>query len=80
VVVRVRLFAVMAQRAGAQEVAVDVPPGGTVAAAVDAVRRRFPGMPWPAGTMTAVNQDYAGPDRALADGDEVAVIPPVSGG
>jgi molybdopterin synthase catalytic subunit/molybdopterin converting factor small subunit len=34
----------------------------------------------PEGLLYAVNKQYAGRDRALADGDEVAVIPPVSGG
>ena len=34
----------------------------------------------PRGLLYAVNQEYAGRDRALADGDEVALIPPVSGG
>jgi molybdopterin synthase catalytic subunit len=34
----------------------------------------------PAGLLYAVNHEYAGAERELADGDEVAVIPPVSGG
>ena len=34
----------------------------------------------PAGLLYAVNKEYAEPERALADGDEVALIPPVSGG
>jgi MoaE-MoaD fusion protein len=34
----------------------------------------------PAGLLYAVNREYAGRDRALSDGDEVALIPPVSGG
>jgi molybdopterin synthase catalytic subunit/molybdopterin converting factor small subunit len=34
----------------------------------------------PAGLLYAVNREYAGADRELADGDEVALIPPVSGG
>lgn len=34
----------------------------------------------PPGLLYAVNKEYAEPDRALSDGDEVAVIPPVSGG
>jgi molybdopterin synthase catalytic subunit len=34
----------------------------------------------PPGLLYAVNREYAGPERELADGDEVALIPPVSGG
>lgn len=34
----------------------------------------------PEGLLYAVNREYAPPDRPLADGDEVALIPPVSGG
>jgi molybdopterin synthase catalytic subunit/molybdopterin converting factor small subunit len=34
----------------------------------------------PAGLLYAVNREYADPERELADGDEVALIPPVSGG
>lgn len=34
----------------------------------------------PAGVLYAVNKEYASPDRLLAEGDEVALIPPVSGG
>ena len=34
----------------------------------------------PEGLLYAVNKEYAAPDRRLADGDEVALIPPVSGG
>ena len=34
----------------------------------------------PRGLLYAVNREYAAPDRALAEGDEVALIPPVSGG
>src|SRR6476619_5103769 len=34
----------------------------------------------PPGLLYAVNREYAPTDRALADGDEVALIPPVSGG
>jgi molybdopterin converting factor small subunit len=44
------------------------------------LQRRYPRLPWPAGTMLAVNQEYAGEKTVLRDGDEVAVIPPVSGG
>lgn len=38
------------------------------------------GRPLPGNVLVAVNMDYAGPDQLLADGDEVAFFPPVTGG
>jgi molybdopterin synthase catalytic subunit/molybdopterin converting factor small subunit len=72
--VRVRLFAALRERAGWSERELD---GVTRVADV-----------WPAlglgdeppGLLYAVNREYAPPERELADGDEVALIPPVSGG
>jgi molybdopterin converting factor subunit 1 len=73
--VRVRLFAGLRERAGWGEREVDVDGGrvGDVWAALGLGDE-------PAGLMYAVNQEYAERDRQLAEGDEVAVIPPVSGG
>jgi molybdopterin synthase catalytic subunit len=73
-VIRVRLFAGLRERAGWSE------------RDVDGVARV--GDVWPVlelgdepdGLLYAVNREYAGRERALADGDEVALIPPVSGG
>jgi len=72
--VTVRLFAGLRERAGWSE------------REVEGVRRL--GEVWPAldlgtepeGLLYAVNKEYAGREHELADGDEVAVIPPVSGG
>jgi molybdopterin synthase catalytic subunit len=74
VTVRVRLFAALRERAGWSERELD---GVTRVADV-----------WPAlglgdepqGLLYAVNREYANRERELADGDEVALIPPVSGG
>ena len=74
--VRVRLFAALRERAGAGSVEVDLPDGAVV------------GDVWPAlalgdeppGLLFAVNRDYTDRRAALAPGDEVALIPPVSGG
>ena len=79
-VVRIRLFAVMAQMAGAGSVMLELPDGSPVQAIRPALERQFAKMAWPAGTMLAVNQEYAGENVILQSGDEVAIIPPVSGG
>jgi molybdopterin synthase catalytic subunit/molybdopterin converting factor small subunit len=74
--VSVRLFAGLRERAGSARRALELPEGATVA---DVWGRLELGEE-PAGLLYAVNREYAAADLALADGDEVAVIPPVSGG
>jgi molybdopterin synthase catalytic subunit len=69
----VRLFAGLRERAGWTQREVD-------AATVADVWRALELGDEPAGLLYAVNKEYATPDRELADGDEVALIPPVSGG
>jgi molybdopterin synthase catalytic subunit len=73
-VIRVRLFAGLRERAGWSERELDgVARVGDVWAAL--------GLgPEPDGLLYAVNKEYARRERELADGDEVALIPPVSGG
>jgi MoaE-MoaD fusion protein len=72
--VTVRLFAGLRERAGWSQRELDgVGRVGDVFAALELGDE-------PAGLLYAVNKEYAERDRALADGDEVALIPPVSGG
>jgi MoaE-MoaD fusion protein len=73
--VRVRLFAGLRERAGWGEREVEISGGrlGDVWTALELGEE-------PSGLLYAVNQEYAERDRELAEGDEVAVIPPVSGG
>jgi MoaE-MoaD fusion protein len=72
--VRVRLFAGLRERAGWSVREVDAGPTvGDVWVELDLGDE-------PPGLLYAVNQEYAARDRALTEGDEVAVIPPVSGG
>jgi molybdopterin synthase catalytic subunit/molybdopterin converting factor small subunit len=71
--VRVRLFAGLRERAGWSEREIEASSVAEVWAALELGEE-------PAGLLYAVNQEYAERDQALADGDEVAVIPPVSGG
>jgi molybdopterin synthase catalytic subunit len=79
--IRVRLFAVQRELAGTREVALDVPPDATVADAWEALAQRYPALgPGRDFVRFARNGVYADADTALGDGDEVAMIPPVSGG
>jgi molybdopterin converting factor subunit 1 len=79
--VRVRLFAVQRELAGTREVALELPDGADIEAAWGALVARHPVLaPGRASMRFARNGEYADPTIALADGDEVAMIPPVSGG
>lgn len=79
--VRIRLFAIQREQAGTREVAVELAPGSTVEDAWQALLDRHPILaPGRASVRFARNGDYADPATGLADGDELAVIPPVSGG
>jgi MoaE-MoaD fusion protein len=79
--VRVRLFAIQRELAGTREVTADLPAGATVADAWAALVALHPTLaPGRASVRFARNGDYADAATPLADGDEVAMIPPVSGG
>jgi molybdopterin converting factor subunit 1 len=74
--VTVRLFAVLRERAGAREVTLELPDGARVRDAIAALDGVADGVP----VVMAVNREYAREDAPLDAGDELALIPPVSGG
>ena len=74
--VRVRLFAALRERAGADEVELELPDGAVVGDALAQVSALTADLP----VVMAVNREYAGADQRLSAGDEIALIPPVSGG
>jgi molybdopterin synthase catalytic subunit len=79
--VRVRLFAIQRELVGTREVALDLPAGATVEDAWAAVVAAHPVLaPGRLSLRFARNGDYADAATALEEGDEVAFIPPVSGG
>jgi molybdopterin synthase catalytic subunit len=79
--VRVRLFAVQRELAGQREVALELDAGATVEAAWEALVARHPVLaPGRPSVRFARNGEYVDTREPLADGDEVACIPPVSGG
>jgi molybdopterin converting factor subunit 1 len=79
--VRTRLFAAFREGCGRSELPLELPEGARVADALAQVGRLCPSV---AATldqaMLAVNHEYVGRDLQLHDGDELALIPPVSGG
>lgn len=79
--IRVLLFASLAEAAAAREVRIEVPEKTSVLEAVRAAADRVPSLARPlAGVATAVNGKLVRPDHVLADGDDLALLPPVSGG
>ncbi len=79
---RVKLFAILRERAGRDAVEVELPEGATVADALAALGRQ-PALAEPLArtpVRMAVNREYASEATALAPGDELALIPPISGG
>ena len=79
--VRVRCFAAAREIVGTGELVVEIPEGSTLTQLVDEIRRQFPGLAGLAGSLLlSINREYAPLNRRLAAGDEVALIPPVSGG
>lgn len=79
--VTVKLFAAAREIAGAAEVVVEAPAGASVREVRRFLAERLPPLaPLAARSLFAVNAEYADDDRTVAPGDELALIPPVSGG
>src|SRR4051812_50013008 len=74
--VTVRLFAILRERAGRDRLELELPDGARVADALEAVDDLAGGL----SPVMAVNREYAAPEDPLSPGDELALIPPVSGG
>jgi MoaE-MoaD fusion protein len=74
--VRIRLFAMLRERAGVSELELELPDGALVSDALERLQDLAAGLP----LVMAVNRVYALPDAPLSSGDELALIPPVSGG
>ena len=79
--VRVKLFASYKEKAGTSDIELSLPLGATVADAASELLRLHPSVAGdPSRLMIAVNEEYQEHDYPLNDYDEVAFIPPVSGG
>ena len=71
-----KLFAMLRERAGASEVTLELPEGARVSDALGALSDVTAGVP----VVMAVNREYASADDVLTADDELALVPPVSGG
>jgi molybdopterin converting factor subunit 1 len=79
--VTVRLFARLREIAGRDALDRDVPAGSSLGDVWTSLVEQWPAMRAFDGTVSgAVNEEYARMTRAVNDGDEVAFLPPVSGG
>lgn len=79
--VTVQYYARLRELAGCHEWQCDVPDGATVADVWRAGAQRFPAVTDLGGSLScAVNSDFSQMSAVLHDGDEVAFLPPVSGG
>lgn len=79
--VRVRLFASLREAAGRSEVDLDLPDGATAAVAWQVLAKEYAALADRRPRLTAaINRRYAPFDTALAEGDELVFVPPVSGG
>ena len=78
---RVRLFASFRQQVGSSAVDIELGAGRRVRDLLAALCQAYPSLgPALERAMVAVNLEYVGPNFQLGPGDEVALIPPVSGG
>lgn len=81
VTVTVKLFAAYQEAYGVSEIVLEFPPNTTVAAVRDRLIHEHPQLSqWRDLTRFGVNLQFVEPDATLQDGDEVVLIPPVSGG
>jgi len=79
--IRVRLFAAYRERVGRSELEMDMPEGATAGDALRRLAQEYPALQGLLeATAIAVNREYVGLGRDLKEGDEVALLPPVSGG
>mgnify|MGYP001424817282 CR=1 FL=1 len=79
--VQVRLFARYRELAGASSLSLEVPDNSTALDVFDRLAERFPDMqPMRASTLMAIDQDFVKPNTEIRAGEELALMPPVSGG
>ena len=78
--IQIRFFGPARDLAGSDELSLDVEDNTSVGQIAGVIAENYPGLGKAVGVRLAVNREYVALDHILRDRDEVAVIPPVSGG
>jgi MoaE-MoaD fusion protein len=79
--IQVLFFGMLRDLVGRGKEALNLPDSATLGDLLDHYKKLVPGLKEVSGSVAmSVNQEYAGPEIKLNDGDEVALLPPVSGG
>jgi molybdopterin synthase catalytic subunit len=81
ITVDVKLFAMARDLAGLSETVLSLPAGSPADSVLEALIGKYPRLKeWKEHLRVAVNREYVPQEHILQDRDEVAIIPPVSGG
>lgn len=81
ITVSVKLFAAYQEAYGVSELSLELPQGSPVARVGDRLRADHPELQqWQALTCYGINLQFVSPETPLTEGDQVVLIPPVSGG
>jgi molybdopterin converting factor subunit 1 len=79
--ITVKLFALMREKVGTDTIPLEVPAGVAVTQALATLVQQYPMLaPYMATTRLSLHMDFVDPETTLAEGDELVLIPPVSGG
>jgi len=78
--VSIQLFGITRELIGTSVLTVDLPPSGQVEALLSQLKEQYPALNGLRSLLVAVNGEYAEADQTLQPNDEIALIPPVSGG
>ena len=79
--ITVKLFALMREKAGIDTISLEVPARAAVTQALATLVCQYPMLePYISNTRCSLHMDFVDPGTTLAEGDELVLIPPVSGG
>lgn len=79
--IKIKFFAVLREIIGREEMLFEISPNTSCGELLFSLNRQFPGLvPILSSCLIAINGSYASSKASLSDGDELALLPPVSGG